>query len=213
MSAEPAQTGCKVSKQRMRRAAKYALAALVILLIGLWLSCPKLKILGKVLVLGLTHHHVDQSTRDLPPVNRIEINLLQDAAAGPRATSPDDYSRKPGPGLFPIPPYGRWDKILSTAVAAGKDAEELAYLWRHQHFSEGFSSLCHYPAYGLRFYDDANLLFETSVCWQCGNFVVKWAGFWGFDSQSRMATNLLMELQKHLPLPPKAEANPEKPPE
>lgn len=196
-----------MTKQRMRRGAKYALAAVVVLSAGFWISYPKLKVFGEILTLGVIHHRVAQSTHRLPPVNKIEINLLQDAASDPRTASNEDYASQPGPGLFPIPTYGRWDKILSTAVATGKDAETIAEHWRFQHFSEGFSSLCHYPVYGLRFYNDKELVLETSICWKCRNVVLTRVGFWGFDATSREATNLLMELQRHIPLPANDQAD------
>ena len=37
-------------------------------------------------------------------------------------------------------------------------------------FDKFGGAFCHFPVYGLRFYRNDQLLFETSVCWKCSNF-------------------------------------------
>jgi hypothetical protein len=152
--------------------------------------------------LGKMHFEILNSTDRLPPVDMVEINVLEDALVDPdkNLMGNDDYATKPSPGTFPVRPYRRFDKILSTVKVSGTKAEEIAEHWRSLHFSQGFSGLCHYPAYGLRFFKGGDMIFETSVCWLCSNFSIG-PMFWGFDTRYRSASNLLSALQKEAPVP------------
>lgn len=192
----------------MRLKTKILWTGLAALLLLFFVNFPKIKHHLQILRLGEMYYRVEQVTENLPQVDKVEINLLEDAAKDPSEASPDGYAKQSGPNLFPVYGYGRFDRILSTSVVTGSDAEQIAELWRTLHFSRGFSALCHYPAYGLRFYHGSTLLFETSVCWKCSNFSIKSFGFWGFDTESHTATNLLIQLEKHVPLPSKISSNP-----
>ena len=103
---------------------------------------------------------------------------------------------------FPIRPYNAYSRILDKKTLNGSDAEALATLWRSQIFGRDYQSLCHEPVYGFRFYHGSTLKFETSVCFHCSNFYVTGrggSGWWGFDSKSAQAEQLLKRLEEIFP--------------
>ena len=135
-------------------------------------------------------HCVRAGTAALPDCDCVEVCHLNgdnggDATAG-----------------FPVRPYRAYSRILDRKTLTGADAEALAALWRSQTFGEDYQALCHDPAYGFRFYRGSSLKFETSVCFHCSNFFVTalgGAGWWGFDTKTSRATNLLTHLQQISP--------------
>jgi hypothetical protein len=137
-------------------------------------------------------------TTALPHSDRVEVfHLSGTAFARDEADRP-----KPGEG-FPIRAYGSAEaKILGRTTLNGTDAEALAAMWRAQTFDWGLQALCHSPAYGLRFYSGNKLTFETSLCFHCSNFYVTdllGSGWWGFDSKSPTAQELLRRIQEIFP--------------
>lgn len=124
-------------------------------------------------------------TTALPTCDRVEIHRLDGATQADAASG------------FPVMASGTFSGILGRATVSGKDAEALAELWRAQTFGYEYQALCHNPAYGLRFYSGSSLRFETSVCFECSNFVVTTFGqssFWGFDAKSKKAAELQARL-------------------
>jgi len=83
-------------------------------------------------------------TRNLPPVNRVEIlklKLIED----------------------------QWDGgILDTRVLVGAKAQKLASLWRGQNYTLALAA-CHNPGYAIKFYSRGKLVVYASVCWSCNN--------------------------------------------
>jgi hypothetical protein len=133
----------------------------------------------------------------LPPVDKVEIFTL----ALYNKASDYDVLPPPGPlGTFPIKPYGSDANVLGKLVLDGEKAQSVATAWRSLHFDPKFQALCHGPIYGLRFYKNDQLIFETSMCWHCSNFYID-REFWGFDANDANGKALLALLQKLLPLP------------
>jgi hypothetical protein len=103
---------------------------------------------------------------------------------------------------FPLRPYNAYSKIIGRKVLVGKDAEAIATLWRSQSFDRHFQALCHEPAYALRFYQGSSVKFETSICYGCSNFYYTALGesnWWGFDTSTIAAANLLRRFQEIFP--------------
>jgi hypothetical protein len=134
------------------------------------------------------------STTSLPRCNRVEIYHLD----------PNIYDDELSTG-FPIRPYEKFARILEHRTLKGEDAEEFAELWRSQRFAENpsqYQAMCHDPAFGLRFYKGPVLRFETSVCFDCGNFTLTAWGesdFWGFDDLTPEGVKLLERLLELFP--------------
>ena len=134
-------------------------------------------------------------TVSLPYCDRVEVFHLRGSGF---IRDPAD---QPTSG-FPIRPYGTFSPILGTQTLSGSDAEALAALWRSQTFGPEFRALCHSAAYGFRFYSGSKLVFETSLCFHCSNFYVPAlhkSGWWGFDTESHKAQELLRRLQEIFP--------------
>ncbi len=143
-------------------------------------------------------HTVRTVTTSLPHCDRVDVFHLNGTAF------PRDEADRPKPGEgFPIRAYGSAEaKILGRTTLDGTDAEALAVMWRTQTFDPGLQALCHSPSYGFRFYSGSKLVFETSLCFHCSNFYVTdltGSGWWGFDSESPKAQELLRRLQVIFP--------------
>ncbi|MCA9190562.1 MAG: hypothetical protein KDB03_02320 [Planctomycetales bacterium] len=68
----------------------------------------------------------------------------------------------------------------------GNRCKAIVETWRHLSFREN-GALCHTPPYGLRFYREDKLLFETTICWECHNFNIP-----EFDEESGQIRMLLV---------------------
>ena len=140
-------------------------------------------------------HSVRTVTTSLPRCDRTDVfyirgNGFQSAPRGDATTG------------FPVHGYGTFAQILGTKSLSGGDVDKFASLWRAQTFGPEFQALCHSPAYGLRFYSGRRVVFETSLCFHCSNFCVTGlfgSGFWGFDTSSPKAEELLRDLQEIFP--------------
>jgi hypothetical protein len=83
-------------------------------------------------------------TRDLPVVDKIELFKLE---------LKDD----------------RWyGEIAATKVLQGSEAKRVASLWRRQTYTSSLS-VCHEPAYAIKFYHREKLVAYASVCWSCNS--------------------------------------------
>ena len=149
-------------------------------------------------------------TESLPKCDKIVVYAL---------TSPkpfDDAPKDPIPPnkAFPIRPYDAQARIIGTATLSGRDVDSICETWRSMSFDKWASAFCHYPVYGLRFYRDDKLLFETSICWECSNFFIpdvsdaepgdfgpdtdfQWYGF----KKNKISDKLLEDLRQHLKHP------------
>ena len=83
-------------------------------------------------------------TRNLPRIDKIELLKLQ---------LKDD----------------RWDgQITASRVLHGAEAQRVASLWRRQTYTSNLS-VCHEPAYAIKFYHREKLIAYASVCWSCNS--------------------------------------------
>jgi hypothetical protein len=138
---------------------------------------------------GYFSHPVDAFTDSLPTIDRVEVYHLV-GIGGDAETG------------FPVRPYNAYSRIIGSAELTGADAESLASLWRSQTFGWKYQAMCHDPGFGLRFYRGPSLLFETSVCFSCKNFYFAHRGesiWWGFDSKTPGAAELLARLEQVAP--------------
>lgn len=64
----------------------------------------------------------------------------------------------------------RIESIAATKVLEGSEAKAVAALWRKQDY-RSLAAICHYPAFGIKFYSKGKLLAYASLCWECNNIV------------------------------------------
>jgi hypothetical protein len=131
----------------------------------------------------------------LPECDRIEVFLLS------------GMQSKGGDGTFPIRPYERFSKIEKKTEIKGEQAKKLCASWRNATFDFWSQSWCHFPIYGLRFYEGDTLHLETSVCLGCSNFYftdidgkILWHGFRKKDNAGKA---LIANLSEIIPIPEK----------
>ena len=88
--------------------------------------------------------------------------------------------------FFYIDPYDSHSKILKSRKLKGD--ERKACVKAATTFINGedlAGPLCHFPIHGIRFKRKGALIYETSICWHCSNYFVRypgsesarWAGF------------------------------------
>ncbi|MBX3424941.1 MAG: hypothetical protein KF688_04610 [Pirellulales bacterium] len=116
-------------------------------------------------------------TESLPRCDQIILYALDPRDFDPRVSRGGELERDsiPPESSFPIHPYGKDARILNEVVLSGNDATEIVEAWRSLSFDRLAGAFCHFPVYGLRFYREEQLLFETSLCWQCSNFYLPMA--------------------------------------
>lgn len=145
-------------------------------------------------------HELDQlaaalksQTSELPQIDYVEVYCLD-----------NDIGVSPDLGFFPVSLGANQvvqTPIFGKAELIGQEAEDFAQIWRTRQF-DMYCFLAHEPFYGLRFYRDGQLVFETSLCWRNCNFSMvngdskrqQW-GFYDVDEK------LLTRLQELVPLP------------
>ena len=98
-------------------------------------------------------------------------------------------------------------EVAAHVTIDGKKCKVITDAWRSMTFQPN-GALCHVPPYGIRFFRNEKLLFETTVCWKCHNFYMpeidSQSGemkllLYGFKDDSH-AKRLLTVLQKQFPL-------------
>lgn len=106
---------------------------------------------------------------------RCEVFLLDFMTSGKRSDSffdePSDENH------FPILPYHNTEvKILNRReLNAGEFKALLPFLVQTVGVEKNtFGALCHMPIHGIRVYDQGILIVETSICYECGNFFIKY---------------------------------------
>lgn len=108
-------------------------------------------------------------TRDLPRIDKVELLKLE---------SKGDI----------------WNgKIEATKTLTGKEAEDLAALWRRQVYRSR-QVACHLPAYGIRFYAGDKQILQATLCWECNNIAFqtpKVEGTQYFDGHEKLGQQLL----------------------
>ena len=132
----------------------------------------------------------------LPPVDKVDVILLggiqkSKEQTGFMETAISDYV------------------ILGQKTLNGKEAEDIAQIWRYVPQNPHYSALCHGPLYALRFWKNDSKICEVTICWHCSNFGLTVPSDWlplgdrefGFDSNSRAATGLLDKLKTIVPPP------------
>lgn len=156
------------------------------------------------LTFGRFHRKAQTMFSDTSGVTEVRVYLLMGREAQRTAS------------VFPIRPYGTTEPVCGEIVLTGDQLGKFLDHWHWQSPSYWRQALCHDPAYGFRLYRGPLLMTETSICWHCSNFYVDmWplgASWYGFDSESKPAQDLLIFCDKLLPYarPPVKNKEPEK---
>lgn len=106
---------------------------------------------------------------------------------------------------FPIIPYKHVSRILQRKKLTAEEIKRLMPSLQATVRAEDASpgAFCHYPIHGIRILDGDSVLFQTSICYMCGNFFLayplsdgaSWVGL-----SSKEFEKVMMEL---MPVPEK----------
>jgi hypothetical protein len=176
----------------LRRKAKCGLGIVA----GLLLVCAGLLCFQSVrikLLMWALNTSVRKYTSGLPPVDRVVIYRIVELPSAFPATN-----------LFQLRSKGPRYEVLRSAEITSNQAVDFASASRGMRFSLLLSGLCHEPAYGIRFFKGAKLVFETTFCWKCSNFscpfLYSGEGQMGFDEHSPGAQEIWSRLQRAVTL-------------
>lgn len=104
---------------------------------------------------------------------------------------------------FPIPPFQGNARVITQKTVQPADLESfkaaIATLLTSK--SEVPGAFCHYPIHGLKVYQAGTPIFQTSLCWECGNYYVEYPD--GSAIETMAQRDPLKELiDTALPIPP-----------
>ncbi|HEY5311675.1 MAG TPA: hypothetical protein VIK18_04125 [Pirellulales bacterium] len=140
-------------------------------------------------------------SKALETADKIEIFLLEFDSLKP---DPGDDVRFDGDEdnqRFPIRPYKSLAKILKHRTLTPAERDELLPLLMAvvgQPKDPG-GAFCHLPIHGLRVFEGETLLFESSFCYVCQNFYIRYpteARWFGLEAKEFEAT-----MKKLMPIP------------
>ena len=110
----------------------------------------------------------------------------------------EEYDR-----YFPIKPYHKFSRIIDQKTPKAEHVNDCKLVFsKLMKEPNEVGTMCHFPIHGIRFYSDEDILFETSLCWNCGNYFVEYpddfrtATWVGFNSRELKAL-----LYRFLPIP------------
>ncbi len=102
-----------------------------------------------------------------------------------------------------ISPYGSYSKIIERKKLTGESLTECrsktVKLLQEPYLA---GPLCHFPIHGIRLFRGEKLIFETSLCWHCSNYFIRYPD--DFDEASWVgfaSDDLEKFLKKELPIP------------
>jgi hypothetical protein len=130
--------------------------------------------------------------------DRVEVYLL-DFAAG----YDPEYRPKEDEKTFPIRPYDKETGILKTHKVAAQDVQKWCAAVTKLLVSEksGVGMNCHFPIHGIRIFSGDTLLFETSLCWKCGNYYFHYRTGASWEGLALNAEDLKALLDRAMPIP------------
>ncbi len=106
-------------------------------------------------------------------------------------------------GSFEIAPYSKSTGILATHACTEAERNELLPL-----LSTAIAGLshqggmgCHYPIHGVRIWIGSEIVFETSICWYCGNFMMDYGRGQGWENHTDGFGALKPVLHRLMPIP------------
>lgn len=105
---------------------------------------------------------------------------------------------------FPILPYAKDTRIIKKSVvgpAELKDFSQAVAAALTGQENEG-GVMCHYPIHGIKIFSANENIFQTSLCWACGNYFVEYPNGASWDQMTMGFGQLKDLLDKHMPIPP-----------
>lgn len=94
-----------------------------------------------------------------------------------------------------------WNGVQDRKLLEGDEAQRIIQLF--QNLSPGEPARCHMPPWGLAFYDETELLFTTTLCFECSNayvYTVHGKDLRAFDVSATHSKGLLTFLKQEFPL-------------
>jgi len=138
----------------------------------------------------------------LGAATEIEIYLL-DFASGPVEKAGYNWEYDLPADEFPIVPYKQSSKILQRKKLTAEEAKRLMPSLQETIRAEGApaGALCHYPIHGIRIRDGGNILFQTSICYECGNFYMAYPLVEGANWEGLSGKEFEKVMKELLPIP------------
>lgn len=105
---------------------------------------------------------------------------------------------------FPIPPFQGNARVITQKAVQPADLESfkaaIATFLSGKRNEGGV--FCHYPIHGIRVYQAGTQIFQTSLCWNCGNYYVEYPDGPAIEEMSQRSPELEKLFNTVLPIPP-----------
>jgi len=140
----------------------------------------------------------------LAGATEIEIYLLE-SASFPVEKAGYDWEHDLPEDQFPIIPYKQSSKILQRKKLTAEEVKRLMPSLQETIRAEGAPAgvLCHYPIHGIRIRDGENILFQTSICYECGNFYMAYPLVEGANWEGLSGKEFEKVMKELIPIPQK----------
>lgn len=147
-------------------------------------------------------------SKAIESADMVEIFLLDfETASAEEAGSDSAWDIRLPKGQFPIIPYGATAKVLDRKKLTPEEwatvAPSLKVTVAGTGSDKESSAMCHFPVHGIRLWSNDEIAFQTSICYVCRNFYIKYPmsdAEWMVltDPNFRKAMERLMPIPKEL---------------
>jgi hypothetical protein len=113
----------------------------------------------------------------LEGADKIELFLLDfEHQRSPDAEFDSVWDTRLPDGFFPIIPYRSQSRILERKILSADEKRQLLPPLKQTVAVEENTggAMCHFPIHGIRAWVGEEILFQTSLCWHCSNFYIKY---------------------------------------
>lgn len=106
-------------------------------------------------------------------------------------------------GSFEIEPYRKSTGVLATHTCTEAERDELLPLLSTAiaGFPHDGGMACHYPIHGVRVWIGDEKVFETSICWYCGNYMMDYGRGQGWENHTDGFRALKPVVHRLMPIP------------
>ncbi|WAC21500.1 hypothetical protein OVA24_08895 [Luteolibacter sp. SL250] len=139
----------------------------------------------------------------ISPAMEIEVFLLSGMGEEKVKSTDRGWQKRLPRDRFPIAPYGSTSKILQRKRLSPDEVKALMPSLKATvgaYRANGI--LCHYPIHGIRVTNGDEVIFQTSICYQCMNFYIEYPGWSSGASWTGLSSKEFQEVMERLmPIP------------
>lgn len=144
----------------------------------------------------------------ISPAMEIEVFLLSGMAEDKVESTDRGWQKRLPRDRFPIAPYGSTSTILQRKRLSPDEVKALMPSLKATvgaYRADGI--LCHYPIHGIRITNGDEVIFQTSICYQCMNFYIEYPDWINRASWTGLSSKEFQEVMERLMPIPKSKSD------